>query len=327
MTACVFLASLSGSAFAQFKEADQGGMKLGEARVQHWRSGLVVDAVGGSCRGIVGYVPFPADWPEQDVKIVEEDVSHGVKVTYQTEEGTVKLMKVTIVSVPSGQQAKAIIGFEIRRSAILPPENTDGYVLPDPKKLGHDMQGYITPSPKIESHDAKIHTLARQIGTDKQKAWEKVEAIYDWVRETVQYKKGPMKGALATLSDKVGDCEGMTSLFIAVCRAADIPARTVWVPEHCYPEFYLLDEQGKGHWFPCQAAGSRCFGGIPELRPILQKGDNFRPPWNHREHQRFLAEYLTGGQSAGAGKPRVKFIRELVQEQNPPGGVVPAVAP
>jgi hypothetical protein len=309
----LLLATFSTSAFAQFKEADPGGMKLGEARVQKWRSGFILDAVGGPCRGITAYVPFPKDWPEQEVKVVAEDLSHGAKLTYQTEEGTVKLMKVTINSLPAGQQAKAVITFEIRRSAILPPQNTDGYALPDLKKLDRSMQVYLTPSPKIESHDAKIAKLAKELGADKSKAWEKVEAIYDWVRETVQYKKGPIKGAIATLNDKLGDCEGMSSLFIAICRAADIPARTVWVPQHCYPEFYLLDEEGKGHWFPCQAAGSRAFGGIPELRPILQKGDNFRPPWSPREHQRFLAENLTGGQAAGAGKPRAKFIREMVQ--------------
>ena len=116
------------------------------------------------------------------------------------------------------------------------------------------------------------------------------------------------KGALAALRDGTGDCEEMTSLFIAVCRASDIPARTVWVPGHCYPEFYLEDEEGKGHWFPCQAAGSRDFGGILEYRPVLQKGDNFRPPYDRSERQRYLAEHLTGT----GGKPTVKFVRKTL---------------
>ena len=120
--------------------------------------------------------------------------------------------------------------------------------------------------------------MAKEIGADKEKAWDRVEAIYDWVREKVKYKNGPLKGALAALKDGTGDCEELSSLFIAICRAADIPARTVWVPGHCYPEFYLVDDKGAGHWFPCQSAGSREFGGITEIRPILQKGDNFRPP-------------------------------------------------
>ena len=76
-----------------------------------------------------------------------------------------------------------------------------------------------------------------------------------------------IEGARQALDDGFGDCEELTSLFVAMCRAVGIPARCVWVPGHCYPEFYLEDKEGKGHWFPCQAAGSPAFGGIPEKRP------------------------------------------------------------
>ncbi|MEN6557134.1 MAG: transglutaminase family protein, partial [Thermoguttaceae bacterium] len=203
--------------------------------------------------------------------------------------------------------------FEIRRSVILPPEKTDNYVIPDPKKLPRDIHAYLLPSPKIESRDPKIRELAKTVGVDKEKAWDHVEAIYDWVRQKVQYKKNmPLRGALAALKDGTGDCEDMTSLVIAICRAADIPARTVWVPGHCYPEFYLEDEQGKGHWFPCQISGSREFGGIKELRPILQKGDNFRPPRGGRDRQRYMAEHLSGKPAPGGGTPQVQFVRQQV---------------
>jgi hypothetical protein len=166
------------------------------------------------------------------------------------------------------------------------------------------------PSPKIESRDPRIRALAKEIGADKENAWDRVEAIYDWVRAKVKYKTGDLKGAVAALKDGTGDCEELTSLFIAICRAAGIPARTVWVPGHCYPEFYLEDKEGKGHWFPCQAAGTRAFGGIPENRPILQKGDCFHPPWNRRIQQRYMAEYLSGTPSPGGGQPKVTFIRD-----------------
>ena len=92
--------------------------------------------------------------------------------------------------------------------------------------------------------------------------------------------------------DGFGDCEELTSLFVAMCRVAGIPARSVWVPGHCYPEFYLEDEQGEGHWYPCQAAGTRIFGAMPEARPVLQKGDNFRIPGS-RQPQRYVQETVT----------------------------------
>ena len=62
---------------------------------------------------------------------------------------------------------------EIRRNAIVPPEKTDIYVLPDAKKLPREMRPYLMPSPKIESRDPKIRELAKKIGADKEKAWER----------------------------------------------------------------------------------------------------------------------------------------------------------
>ena len=237
----------------------------------------------------------------------------GAQISYETVDGGVKIMRVRIGHLPAGQEAKALVTVEVRRHAILPPDDTDIYQLPDVKKLPTPIRLYLTPSPKIESRDPKIRELAKEIGVDKDKAWDHVAAIYDWVRSHVKYKNGPLKGALAALRDGTGDCEEYSSLFIAICRAADIPARTVWVPGHCYSEFYLVTTRAR-------ATGSRVnrpareFGGISELRPILQKGDNFRPPASKgsRERQRYMAESLVGSPMPGGGKPQVNFIGHQV---------------
>jgi hypothetical protein len=300
---------------AQFKDADSQSAKLGESKTFRWRAGMIVSAVGGTCKGITGYAPLPFDWPEQQVRIVEEDISSGTKVDYKIVDGTVKIMTVKIASLGSGSDAKALVTMEIKRRSILPPDDTDIYELPDLKKLHPDIRNYLSSSPKIETRDPKIRSEAKQIIAEHEKAWDKVEAIYDYVREHVKYKEGaPLRGAIAAMKDGTGDCEDMTSLFIALCRASDIPSRTVWVPGHCYPEFYLEDDKGEGHWFPCQAAGARQFGGILETRPILQKGDNFKPlQGNKGERQRYMAEFITGGKTGG--EPRVKFVRELLSEE------------
>jgi len=261
-------ASQSAVAWAQFIEGDVGGARLGDSRIQRWRCGLTVEAIGGTCRGIVGYVPVPVDWPEQKVRIVDEDISSNAKVSYRMIEGGAKVMVVRIPLLPAGEKARALVTFEVERHVILAPERTDQYRIPDRYKLDRSLLIYLGESPKIESRHPQIVALARQIGADAPTDWKRVEAIYDWVRE--------------------------------------------WIPGHAYPEFYLVDGQGEGHWFPCQAAGTRAFGEMPEYRPILQKGDHFRPPWNPREHQRYLAEYLTGTPVPGGGKPRVRFVREMV---------------
>lgn len=300
---------LSNAAWAQFKKpGDEQGAKLGNTTTQRWRAGMVVIAEGGPCSDLVGTIPVPVDWPEQQVVVVNEDISPLARISYESIEG-VKQMIVSIPNLPAGREVKALVTFEVRRSEQIPPDNTDIYELPEKRKLDKTVRPYLAPSPLIESNNPKIKALAKQVGTDKEKAWERVEAIYDWVREKVKYENGPIKGALAALRDETGDCEELTSLFVAICRASDIPARTVWVPGHCYPEFYLVDKEGTGHWFPCQAAGSRAFGGIPETRPVLQKGDNFR---DGRERKRYMAEKITGG--AAQGKPKVRFVREVVAE-------------
>ena len=297
---------------AQFKQGEAEGPQMGDSQTTCWQTGMIVKATGGACRGITGYAPVPTDWPEQQVTIIEEEVSPEAKISYRMIDGGVKIMNVRIPLLASGKEAKALVTVEIRRSTILPPKDTGRYVLPDEKKLPREIRFYLVPSPKIESRSPKIRALAKTIGAGEEKAWQKVEAIYDWVREKVKYQNGPLKGALAALKDGTGDCEELTSLFIAICRAAGVPARTVWVPGHCYPEFYLSDKSGKGYWFPCQAAGTREFGGITETRPVLQKGDNFRPPKKSRKRQRYMAEYLTGTPTTGGGKPQVRFIRKTV---------------
>jgi len=304
----VLLVSLSRAVQAQFRaQTGENGPRLGQSQTFRWQAGMVITAAGGACTRLVGTAPVPFDWPEQQVQVVDEEVPPGAKLTYRMVEGGVKQMVVHIPYLPAGRQCRVVVTFEVTRHAILPPEKTDIFELPNTRRLPIQVRRHLAPSPLIESQNPRIRELARQITADKQSAWEKVEAIYDWVREHVEYKNGPLKGALAALNDGTGDCEELTSLFIALCRAIDIPARTVWVPGHCYPEFYLVDKEGKGYWFPCQAAGTRAFGGIPEYRPILQKGDNFRSPSNRRERKRYLPEELTGA----GGRPRVQWIRQL----------------
>jgi hypothetical protein len=307
---CLCLAS---PVSAQFKEAaeDPKGPKLGEPKVLRWQAGVIITAASGPCKEIVGYAPLPVAWPEQELSIAEQEISPGVKVRHEMLEGTVDVMTVSIPILPAGQEAKALVTYEIRRHAIVAPTQTDIYELPERKHLARDVLQFLGPSLKIESNNAKIKALAKELGADKEKAWQKVEAIYDWVRQKVPAQHAQneaVKGAVAALRDGNGNNEDAVSLFIAISRASGVPARTVWVPDHCYPEFYLIDDDGKGHWFPCEMSGARSFGGISETRPILQKGDNFRPPYNKKERQRYLAEYLTGT----GGKPTHKFIRQLL---------------
>jgi hypothetical protein len=305
--------SMAAPAWAQFKEGDPGGTKQGVTQTHKWQAGVIVTAMGGPCKAIVGYVPVPSEWPEQTVKVVDQTLSPGAKISYLTVDEGARVMVVNIPLVPLNEEAKALLTFEVKRTAQLPPEDKDSLQFAEPKSLPLAIHRYLGPGPKIETRDPKIREAAKDVGSNCDKAWKHVEAIYDWVREKVQYKTGgAFKGASAALKDGVGNHDDMTALFIAVCRAADIPARFVWVDQFSYAEFYLLDKKGDGHWFPCAPAGARVFGEMPDTKPILEKGDNFSPPYskNKKDRQYFLREFLAVKPVANGGQPRVQFVRK-----------------
>jgi hypothetical protein len=299
---------------AQFGAANQAdrdglGVRYDKQMTQRWQVGVIINTKA-PCGGITASVPVPTDWPEQTVKVVKEEFSPQVrKVNYRMVEGGVRQMVLDIPMINAGDQVRALVTFEVTRSSILPPPDTSALKLVE--KTPRELSKFLEPSPFIESRDPLIRKAAQEVfATDSPTDdWTKVEMIYDWVRQRVEYFEGPLKGAVQALKDKKGDCEELTSLFVAICRVHKIPARMVWVPDHCYPEFYMVDEKGQGHWIPCQAAGARSFGGIPEFRPVLQKGDNFKVP-DQKEPQRYVAEFLKGKKVTVA--PQIEWVRQLL---------------
>jgi hypothetical protein len=242
---------------AQGKDsAKSGGPRLGAERSETYYFGMVVSAKRGACSGVRATLPIPMDWPEQSIKILHESKSsHVRRLDYVLVGDGVKQMRVRWPDIPEGEEASVVLTIKIDRRELLPPEDPDQLVVPE--KLDPKLTGYLLPSPYIESNDEKIRTLAREIVEGKASAWQRAEAIYEWVRAKIKYEDGDIKTTLTALKDGTGDCEELTSLFIALCRANKIPARMVWVPGHCYPEFYLLDHQGQGHWFPCKTGRPR----------------------------------------------------------------------
>ena len=305
----VATALAAGPARAQFLESEAAatGPGLGDVRTLKYKVGLVVTAEGGPCSGLYATLPVPDEWPEQKVRIVAEDVSPAVRnLRYRTLLGGVKQMVVEIPDLPAGKQARAVVTFELDRAAIVAPSDTAGLRIPE--KPDRALKAHLGTSPYIETRDPKITALAKAAGKDLD-GWRKVEAIYDTVRDKVEYRNGELKGARRALADGWGDCEELTCLFIACARINGIPARTVWVEGHCYPEFHLVDAEGKGSWFPCQAAGARAFGGMPDQLPILQKGDSFRDPDRPGQPLRYVSEFCRGAALSGGGSPQVDWIR------------------
>ncbi len=284
-----------------------------DAKTFDWQIGMTLDTPVTFTSGL-GTFPIPMDWPEQTVTIASRDISGPVsQVRMRDLPGGARQALVGIARMTANQSLDVLLNFRIEKRNILAPTDTDSLVIP--KRVSREMRIYLGNSPMIDSTNGKIRLLSRELASeavDDTSAWQTVRRIYDRVREKVTYTEGPIRNASDALEDGKGDCEDMTSLFVALCRNADVPARMVWIPGHCYPEFYLEERDGgeeSGHWYPCQAAGTEQFGEMQEDRPILQKGDRFKVP-EHRQIVRYVSEYFRCDRS-GQASPRVKFVREI----------------
>ncbi len=299
-------------AVAQESTANGKGPVLGGEVTTKLKLGVTVQATGNMFRG-VATIPIPSEWPEQKVKILNEDVTANVKRVTERDisgGGGLKQMVVEIPQLGGGQQAHAIVIYEITRRKMQPPADTSIYRIP--KRLDRAMQLNLGPSPMIESKHPKIVAAAKEAVADAGTVWEQVAALASYVRTHVKFKEGPLKGAARALHDGEGYTDELVSLFVAMCRSQKIPARTVFVKGDCYAEFYLEDDDGEGYWFPCVLVGSAPIGTLDEVRPALQKGDNFKNPEDTKEKLRYVREFFQA--SGRGGSPKVEFISEPVAD-------------
>ena len=125
------------------------------------------------------------------------------------------------------------------------------------------IQRFLRPEPFIESDHPEIIHLAEKLTKENQT--ETADNIFRWVAQNIEYTgyASRPQGALYAARNRKGDCTEYTALFVALCRAASIPARgiggyiaaenTVLKPAdyHNWAEFYedgvwkLADPQKK----------------------------------------------------------------------------------
>ncbi|WP_197079070.1 transglutaminase-like domain-containing protein [Candidatus Syntrophocurvum alkaliphilum] len=161
-----------------------------------------------------------------------------------------------------------------------------------------DILEYLEPANKIESDHPDIIKQAQALTNNLDNDYEKAKSIYAFVRDNINYDlQSPYrnKGALSAFVTQEGVCEEYASLFVALCRASEIPARIVngfadpkangetWNKSanealslnqyrHSWAEFYTED---KG-WLPADPTfdspnkGMKYFGSIPYPSHIAQ---------------------------------------------------------
>ncbi len=166
-----------------------------------------------------------------------------------------------------------------------------------------EVEKYLESSKWIPT-DGKVKEIANQITNEDDSILIKSRAVYDWVVENT-YRDPNVKGCgfgivAHTLKNRGGKCVDISSEYVAIARAAGVPAREIFGLRlgkkdkqnmtggyHCWAEFYL---PGTG-WVAVDPADVRkmmlvknlnlveaskyreyFFGGVDEFRIVLEVG-------------------------------------------------------
>lgn len=138
-----------------------------------------------------------------------------------------------------------------------------------PQALPGHVVPYLYPSRYCQS-DRLLNFAGQHFGSLPM-GYSRAQAICDWVSSHVSFQGNTSNSntsALDTLVDRVGVCRDFAHLMIALCRAANLPARMVsgmdygadpvlGPPDfHAYVEVYLADAGGSGRWYMFDPSGT-----------------------------------------------------------------------
>ena len=86
---------------------------------------------------------------------------------------------------------------------------------------------YLEPSLYIQSEDRRIRELAQRLRGSEQDSWKVVKRLRRWVYDQMIPRETNVrfKSTLEVLEDMEGTCSEYAVLFMALCRAADLPVR------------------------------------------------------------------------------------------------------
>ena len=128
-----------------------------------------------------------------------------------------------------GASSSGIIKLTVKNAAVTKKGNASQYKkgLNEIANLSNsELKAYLNSS-GYDSINSAIKSLASGLVSGKTTNWAKAEAIFNYVRDQVSYSfySNSKKGATGTLSGKSANCCDQANLVVALCRAANIPAR------------------------------------------------------------------------------------------------------
>jgi transglutaminase-like putative cysteine protease len=163
-------------------------------------------------------------------------------------------------------------------------------------------KSWLDPEIYVESASPTLIQFANaaRVNASAQTPFAIAESVYKSILARCSYtttKPGKMPSALSAYKSKKADCGGLSSLFVAGCRANGIPARTVagftegenqW---HVWAEFYIANHG----WIACDPAYAK--GRMPKGTLPIYFG--IMPDLNSRVATSFGFDVTAGGRTFG----------------------------
>ncbi len=250
--------------------------KLGEARTRTLTTTIDMTARKYSTGKVVKvWVPIPQTDEYQSICGVsfEADTAAKARITYDKENGN-KMFYVEWDADTNRRDRVATLKFTAKRYAV----SRDKVVEDKTAAIPDDVKPYITEESEfVKVNDPIVKAYTAEATMGKTETVEKARAIYDWIiknleriddNESLKNEKGEVNkfsvdgcgygDTVAILTDLKefgragGHCTDINSTFVAMCRAAGIPAREMFgirlgntegevctSYQHCWAEFYV----------------------------------------------------------------------------------------
>ena len=209
------------------------------------------------------WIPYPVSDPNQQITALHWEGTQATAAVY-----TERMFGVPMLHVYWPQELKQrqfTLSFHAQRQEQVRRDFPAAEAPYDPR----DYALYLAPT-TLGPITGEVKTLADEITAGKTGILAKARAIYDWTVENT-YRDPETRGCglgdvTALLKRPGGKCADISSIYIALARAAGVPCRevlglrtgrnaeqdvTTW--QHCWVEFYL---PGYG-WVPVDPADVR----------------------------------------------------------------------
>lgn len=183
-----------------------------------------------------------------DYQTVEEATydAKATKVEMNEDELGNKMLYVEWDANAEPADRKVTCSFDATRNEVLRPE------LKEEGEVGSDMEEYLKGTEMVVV-TGEVKKLADEITEGETTYLGKARKVYDWIIANMNRDNSVRGCGLGDvpvlLSTKAGKCTDINSVFVALCRAAGVPAREMFgirmnadditKNQHCWAEFYL----------------------------------------------------------------------------------------